>query len=274
MRRAIAGTLALVGALLATPATDSAPKPKPRFTVSIEGTQRFEWSLDATRNAGGQIHECAFRGSGRQMVTWRTPRPVEVIVPPGTGSTHSYGGQPFLVAATRKRLVPVVGEETRTYRALQPPDLRACPTFEREYRGYARDCDSTNPFLPRAGVVVMRYKPRSSARHKAIMYSPVDVLLFPRSPSECPGALFDLRNYLITQLVTINYLPLAGGDFERRATKVVRATGHVHYCIDPERSDPYEARFTYCDRPLRPGRASNLTGSITVDWRLTFRRVR
>jgi hypothetical protein len=273
----------LVAALLAAPAAESARKP--RFTVSIEGTQRFDWVIEGGRDARGRLGPCAFKGSGRQVVTFRTARPVTVLVPKGEGLTYTYGGQPFLPVATGKRLIPLVGQESREYHTLQPPNLGACPMFESESPGYGRDCRGTNPFLPNAGVVVMRYRRPSGIRqdvlaragwkpgerHKAMMYAPVDVLLFARQPKECDLRLFDLRNYLISQLLTIKYLPLTGGNFEARATTVVRATGSERNCIDPFGSDASRAALKSCSAPRRPG---PLTGEMTADWRITFRRAR
>jgi hypothetical protein len=274
----------LVAALLAAPAAESARKL--RFTVSIEGTQRFEWVIEGGRDARGRPGPCAFRGSGRQVITFRTARPVTVLVPKGEGLTYTYGGQPFLPVATGKRLIPLVGQESREYHALQPPNLGACPMFESESPGYGRDCRGTNPFLPNAGVVVMRYRRPSGVRqdvlaragwkpgqrHKAMMYAPVDVLLVARQLKECDLLLFDLRNYLISQLVTVGaYEPLTGGDFERRATKVVQSAGSVRLCVDPFGSDAARADLQKCGGSTRPG---PLTGEMTATWKLTFRRVR
>jgi hypothetical protein len=272
MRRALALTIAaLSGALLTAPVAESAAKP--RFTVSIEGTQRFEWSIDATRDSRGGAVPCGYKGSGRQVIPFRTARPVTVLVPKGEGLTYGYAGQPFLPAAPgkRQRLIPLVGQETREYEALQAPPAGTCATAAAEERKYFRDCRGTNPFLPNAGVVVMRYRRTMRHKHQAMMYAPVDVLLFPRKPDECDLRLFDLRNYLITQLVTMRYLPLTGGNFERRATTVVQAARSSRHCVDPFGSNAFQASFQTCDRPARPG---PVTGEMTVTWKVTFRRAR
>jgi hypothetical protein len=285
MKRALVLIFAtLATALVAAAAAEGARKP--RFTVSIEGTQRFEWSIDATRDSRGGPVPCGFKGSGRQVVTFRTARPVAVLVPKGEGSTYTYGGQPFLPAAPGKRgrLIPLVGEESRTYRALQAPPAASCQNERQEARKYFTDCSGTNRFLPNAGVVVMRYKrpagvsqtvlaragwkPRE--REKAMVYAPVDVLLFDRRPNQCDLLLFDLRNALISQLVTVGeYRTLTGGAFEQRRTRVVRSTGLVRWCVDPFGSNEFGADFQSCDRPRRAGW---VTGEITASWKLTFRR--
>jgi hypothetical protein len=272
MKRALVLIFAtLATALVAAAAAEGARKP--RFTVSIEGTQRFEWSIDATRDSRGGAVPCGYKGSGRQVVTFRTARPVTVVVPKGIGMTYTYLGQPFLPAAPGKRgrLIPLVGQESRDYRALQAPPAGSCSAVPQEERNYFRDCSGTNPFLPNAGVVVMRYRRTMRHKHTAMMYSPVDVLLFPRKPAACDLRLFDLRNFLITQLITIQYLPLTGGNFERRATTVVRAAGSARNCVDPFGSDAYQADLQKCGQPVRPG---PVTGEITTSWKLTFRRAR
>jgi hypothetical protein len=276
MRRApLLAVAALLGALLAAPAVESARKP--RFTVSIEGTQRFEWTINGGRDARGQPGPCVFKGSGQQVIAFRTARPVTVLVPPGQGLSGSYGGDAFLNAATRKRLIPIVGQESRDYRVLQPPSVRTCPNFERSYPGYGRDCRGTNPFLPNASVVVLRYNPiryhpKRFSKQRTMMYAPVDVLLFDRTPKECDLRLFDLRNYLISQLITVGeYVPLKGGRFEQRATKVVSAAGSVRLCVDPFGSSTANADLQSCSRPKRAG---ELTGEITANWKITFRRAR
>jgi hypothetical protein len=288
MRRAsMLAFAALLGALLAAPTVESAGQP--RFTVSIEGTQRFEWTINGGRDARGLPTPCAYKGSGQQVITFRTARPVSVLVPKGEGTTYTYGGQPFLPVATRKRLIPLVGQESRQYRALEAPAAGTCAAgapSEGETPKYYRDCRGTNPFLPNAGVVVMRYrrptgvKPdvlaragwKLGERHKAMMYAPVDVLLFDRRPKECDLLLFDLRNYLISQLVTVGeYRPLTGGDFERRATRVVQSVGFARGCVDPFGSDESMADLQSCGKPRRPG---PVTGEITANWKITFRRAR
>lgn len=277
---------ALAAALLAAPVT--ARTVKPRFTVTIEGTQRFEWSIDATRDSRGGPVPCGFRGSGRQVITFRTARPVTVLVPKGEGSTYTYGGQPFLPASPgpRKRLIPLVGQESRTYQALQAPAAGSCQNVPREQRQYFTDCSGTNPFLPNAGVVVMRYKRpagftqavlaragwKPGEREKAMMYAPVDVLLFDRRPTQCGLLLFDIRNSYISQLLTVGqYRTLTGGRFERRRTRVVHSSGVLRGCVDPFGSDETGTSFQSCDRPMRPG---SVTGEITANWKLTFRRAR
>jgi hypothetical protein len=271
MRRLLAVATAAVGALAVVPLGESARKPM--FTVSIEGTQRFQWTLDATRNARGQTVPCGYKGNGQQVVTFHTPRPITVRVPEGRGTTYTYGGQPFLPVSSRGRLIPLTGEESREYQALQAPAPGACEGefISAEERKYFTSCRGTNPFLPNAGVVVMRYRPTPRHRHKAMMYAPVDATLFPRRPATCDLRLFDLRNYLISQLMTIKYLPLSGGNFERRATTVVRAAGSQHGCVDPFGSDASRAALQSCGARTRPGQ---LTGELTANWTLTFRRVR
>jgi hypothetical protein len=287
MRRGfVLAAATLVGGLLAAPTVESAPRP--RFTVSIEGTQRFEWTLDATRDSRGGPVPCGYRGSGRQVITFRTARPVAVVVPKGEGSTYTYGGQPFFPVAPgpRKRLIPLVGQESRTYQALQAPAAGTCQNVPREQRKYFTDCGGTNPFLPNAGVVVMRYKrPRGHSqsvlaragwkpgeREKAMMYAPVDVLLFERQPAQCGLLLFDVRNTYISQLLTVGqYRTLAGAPFERRRTNVLHSSGVVRGCVDPFGSTETGAVFQSCDRPMRPG---SVTGEITTTWKLTFRRAR
>jgi hypothetical protein len=284
MRRPLVLAAAALAALTAAPLGEGARRPI--FTVSIEGTQQFEWTLDATRNAGGQSVPCGYKGTGRQVITFRTARPVSVVAPKGEGSTYTYGGQPFLPVAPgkRARLIPLVGEESRTYRALQTPPAASCQNERQEVRKYFTDCSGTNPFLPNAGVVVMRYKRpagvsqsvlgragwKPGEREKAMMYAPVDVLLFARRPNQCDLLLFDLRNSLISQLITVGqYRTLTSGAFERRRTRVARSTGFVRACVDPFGSTESEVGIQSCDRPRRPG---FVTGEITASWKLTFRR--
>jgi hypothetical protein len=99
---------------------EGAGKPKPRFTVSIEGTQHFEWTITGGRDARGQPTPCAFKGTGQQTITFRTARPVSVLVPPGVGMHGGHPGDPFLNAATRKRLIPLAGQESRGSRLPRP----------------------------------------------------------------------------------------------------------------------------------------------------------
>jgi hypothetical protein len=274
-RASLLAVAAFLGILLAASAVESAGKP--RFTVSIEGTQRFEWTIEGGRDARRRPGPCSFTGSGRQVITFRTPRPVTVLVPPGQGLSGGYGGDPFLNAATRRRLIPIVGQEHRDYRALQPPNLHSCSNFDGPYPGYGRDCNGTNPFLSKASVVALRYNPirynpKRLSKQRAMIYVPVDVLLFERKPKVCDLRLFDLRNYLSSQLITIgDYVPLQGGRFEQRATKLVRGAGRLKLCVDPFGSSPANADFQSCSRPQRPG---ELTGEITANWKLTFRRAR
>jgi hypothetical protein len=135
--------------------------------------------------------------------------------------------------------------------------------------GYFTDCSGTNPFLPNAGVVVMRYKRpagvsqsvlgragwKPGEREKAMVYAPVDVL-FARRPNQCDLLLFDLRNSLISQLVTVGqYRTLTGGAFERRRTRMVRSTGLVRACVDSFGSNEpneFEADLQSCQGPGAP----------------------
>jgi hypothetical protein len=277
MRRAsLLAVAALIGVALVSPqAVESAAKL--RFTLTIEGTQRFEWTIEGGRDARGQPGPCAFTGTGRQVVTFGTARPVTVLVPPGQGLSGGYGGDAFLNAATRRRSIAVTGQETREYRVLQPPNPATCPNLDGSYPGYGRACSGTNPFLPSASVVVLRYNPirynpKRLSRQRAMVYAPVDVLLFERKPKQCDLRLFDLRNYLISQLITVGeYLALKGGRFEQRATKIVTGAESVRLCVDPFGSGPANADLQSCSKPKRQG---ELTGEITVNWTLTFRRAR
>ncbi len=266
----------LLGVALAWPqAVESAGKP--RFTVTIEGTQRFEWTIEGGRDARGQPGPCAFTGAGRQVVTFGTARPVAVLVPPGQGLSGGYGGDAFLNAATGKRSIAITGQETREYRLLQPPNPATCPTLGGEYPDLGRACSGTNPFLPKASVVVLRYNPtrynpKRLSKQRAMVYAPVDVLLFERKPKQCDLRLFDLRNYLISQLITVGqYVALMGGRFEQRATQIVTGAGSVRLCVDPFGSSAANADLQSCSKPKRRG---ELTGEITATWKLTFRRAR
>jgi hypothetical protein len=52
---------------------------------------------------------------------------------------------------------------------------------------------------------------------------------------------------------------------------VVHSSGVLRGCVDPFGSDETGTSFQSCGRPMRPG---SVTGEITANWKLTFRRAR
>jgi hypothetical protein len=248
---------AMLVALLTATSLQSAQTRRPRFLVTISGTQHFEWTIEDSTSGS-----CSYRGHGEQSETFGTARPVKVIAaPPSGGSSNEF--QAFSRGAWR-RTVPLVGRETRTYRVLRAP-AGECRDVRPEFR---RDCGGTNPLLPRAGVVIMRN------RQTIALHVPVDTPWIERQPRECDLRLFDLRNTYLAAVFGLRiYKPVRGGTFENRRAKTLRAAISVRYCVDPSESSDFEPVLeTNCEPPR--GRGPIVTGNLTASWTIRFRRTR
>jgi hypothetical protein len=240
---------AMFAALLTASSLQSAQTARPRFFVTIKGTQHWEWTLDRTG-------DCSIKAHGDQHETFGTARPVKVMTP-GPNAQHPE----FQALSSRGwgRLVPLTGRETRVYRVLRPPSGDCRPVnLPPEYRS---DCQGANSLDPQAGIVLMKVK-QTVAPHM-----PVGVPWIPRRPSACPLDLFDLREYYITAVFGVRvYRPVRGGTFENRRTKTLRWGVSVRYCAGGH------LELRECHRP--PPDRSALTGTLTASWSVTFRRTR
>jgi hypothetical protein len=256
--KGVSCTLLLL-ALVAASAGLAAAK-APRFTVTIEGTQRFEWRLD------GQVEgpTCTVKAHGVQTLRFATPRPVRVVAS-SNYATSGPGGYRILPIGTGKSLVPLTGTETRDYQ-VESARADGCSAATRVY---GQSCQATNPFLRSAGVSMVWFGAAIE------MHVPVDVLLYERRPKTCDLRLFDLRNTVISQL--INYgmrTPLKGGTIKGRA-KLLTSTGKLHLCVDPSDADTYGVSLDDCpDIGPPPTRGAAVTGTISLDWKTTLRRLR
>jgi hypothetical protein len=238
----------LLGALLTATSIQSASK-RPRFFVTISGTQHYEWTLEYAEEG------CSFKGHGEQSERFGTSRPVKVIPPPLVSSGGSIEFQ-ALRQGGWGRTVPLAGRETRSYQVLRAPV--GCPDeIERQYRS---DCRGTNPLLPRAGVVLVRLKQQVSLR------VPVDTPWINRKPSICNILLFDIRNFYEAAVGgLLVWKPIRGGSFENRRAKTLRWSVTDTYCAS---GGPYSLVFR-----RRCGK-TGLTGGITTTWTITFGRTR
>lgn len=253
MTRKVLGLSAVVlAALLTATSLASAQTRRPRFFVTITGTQSYNWTLEYSGT-------CAFKGHGEQRESFGTSRPVKVIPPPARPT----GQHPEFQAFNGRgwgRIVPLRGRETRAYRVLRPPSP-GCTDLPSEY---ANSCSGANPLLPRAGVVLMR------VRQTVALHMPVATPWIDRRPSVCDLRLFDIRNYYLTAVFgVLEYRPVRGGTFENRRAKTLRWTVSVRACVG---GFEFELRFRSCDRP--PPSRSALTGELTASWTVTFRRAR
>lgn len=251
MRRSVVClSAAMLAALLTASSLQSAQTRRPRFLVTVSGSQHWEWTLDRT-------DECSVKGHGEQHETFGTSRPVKVI-PPGTYPPE------FQALSPRGwgRLVPLTGRETRVYRVLRPPSS-GCRTHELD-PVYRSDCEGANSLHPSAGIVLMKVK-RSIALHV-----PVATTWIPRRPSVCAVGLFDLRNFYEMAVFGVRvYRPVKGGTFENRRAKTLRWDVSVRYCAG---GYDFDLELRECDRP--PPARSALTGTLTASWSVTFRRTR
>lgn len=248
---------AMLAALLTATSLQSAQTRRPRFLVTITGTQHFEWTIEDSSSGS-----CSYKGHGEQSETFGTARPVKVIAaPPSGGRSNEF--QAFRRGGWG-RTVPLVGRATRAYRVLRAPSGE-CRQVPPEFR---RDCGGTNPLLPRAGVAIMRN------RQTIALHVPVDTPWIERRPRECDIRLFDLRNTYLAAVFGLRiYTPVRGGTFENRRAKTLRAAIRVRYCVDPEDSGGFEPILETNCEPAR-GRGPVLTGSLTARWTITFRRTR
>ena len=248
-----------IAALLFAASSVAGGQARPRFLVTIKGTQHLEWTLEDTG-------DCSFKGHGEQSETFGTSRPVKVIAPPARRGLDQYERE-FRAFNGRGwgRVVPLSGRETRVYRVLKAP-TGACEDVGPEFRS---DCRGTNPLLPRAGVVLMR------DGRKMALHVPVDTPWIARRPSTCDIRLFDLRNsYLAAVFGLLTYKPVTGGTFENRRAKTLRFSVGVRYCVDPSESY-FEIELRKTCRPPRPGyRGAVLTGELTASWTVIFGRTR
>lgn len=248
-RTVVLCAVALVVLITAT-SLASAQTRRPRFLVTISGTQHWEWTLDRTG-------ECSVKGHGEQHETFGTSRPVKVIAP------SKYPPE-FQALSSRGwgRVVPLRGRETRVYRVLRSPSS-GCRPHELD-PAYRSDCEGANALDPRAGVVLMKVK-RSLALHV-----PVATPWIPRRPSVCGVGLFDLRDFYEAAVFGVRvYRLVRGGTFENRRAKTLRWDVSVRYCAG---GYEFDLEFRECDRP--PPDRSALTGTLTASWSVTFRRTR
>jgi len=247
-------TVALAAAASATAASRA-----PRFVLTIEGTQRFEWALD------GQLEgaSCTAKGHGMQTLQFRVPASTRVIATKNPATAGPGGDQ--IVRVGGKTLIPLIGTEARAYR-VDTATASGCTAKAREY---TQNCQGTNPFLPSAGVAMVWAGPAVE------MHVPAQTLLYPRQPQTCDLRLFDLRNSQISQL--INYgrrTPLKGGTVYGKS-KVLTSTGHLKVCIDPSDADAFGFSLNDCSKlGPAPTRGVVVSGSITLDWKVTLRRTR
>jgi hypothetical protein len=254
--RGVACTLLLI-ALVGAAASTAAPR-APRFTVTIEGTQRFDWSLS------GQLEgpTCTVKGHGVQTLQFATPRPVRVAAT-SNYATSGPGGYRFQPIGTSKSLVPLKGTETRDYQ-VESAVADGCSAATRVY---GQSCQATNPFLGGAGVSLVWFGAAVE------MHVPVNVLLYERRPKTCDLRLFDLRNSVISQL--INYgmrTPLKGGTIKGRG-KLLTSTGKLRLCVDPSDGGGFGVSLNDCsDIGQPPARGAFVTGTISLDWKITLRR--
>jgi hypothetical protein len=254
-------TAAVLAALFAATSVESAQSRAPRFLVTITGTQHFEWTLEDS-TAGS----CSYKGHGEQSETFGTARPVKVIAPPAR--IRADRGKEFQAFNGRGwgRVVPLSGRETRSYRVLKAP-AGECRGVQPELR---RDCQGTNPLLPRAGVAIIR------DRRKVALHVPVATPWIARRPGVCDIRLFDLRNfYLAAVFGLLTYKAPQGGTFENRRARTLRVAFSARYCVDPSESSDFEIFLkTTCPPPRAGRRGAILTGNLRADWTVTFRRTR
>jgi hypothetical protein len=250
---------AIAAALLAAASVESAQSRAPRFLVTITGTQHFEWTLE---DASAGL--CSYKGHGEQSETFGTSRPVKVIVPPARLRADRYKEFQAFNGRGWGRVVPLRGEETRVYRVLRAP-TGTCEGMRPELR---RDCRGTNPLLPRAGVALIR------DRQKVALHVPVDTPWIQRRPAACDIRLFDLRNFFLAAVFGLRtYKPVSGGTFDNRRAKTLRVAFSARYCVDPSESSDFEIFLETRCRPPSPGRRGPvLTGELTANWTVTFRR--
>jgi hypothetical protein len=241
---------AILAALLSAASLESAQTARPRFFVTIKGTQHWDWTLDRTDS-------CSIKAQGEQHETFGTARPVKVIAP------SSYPPE-FQALSPRGwgRLVSLTGRETRVYRVVRPPTGDCRPyNLAPEYRS---DCQGANSLEPRAGVVLMK------ARRSLAVHVPVATPWIPRRPSVCAVGLFDLRNFYEFAVFGVRvYRPIRGGTVENRRAKTLRWNVSVRYCAGGREND---LELRECDRPAPP--SSVLTGTMTTSWAVTLRRTR
>jgi hypothetical protein len=260
MTRAVAClSAAVIGMLVTAISIEAARTRAPRFLVTIAGTQHFDWTL--TRADAGI---CVFRGHGEQSQRFGTSRPVRVIAP----SAGPSGSREFRAFSRRawRRVVPLAGREGRAYRVVLPP-AGPCPGLKPEFRS---DCRGTNPLHPRAGVVLLR-----SGRRVAL-HVPVDTPWIERMPSVCDIRLFDLRNFFLSAVFGLRtYRPARGGTFENRRARTLRYSVRAEFCVDPSQSSDDDLFLkTSCGPPPAGRRGPILTGTLTAQWTVTFRRAR
>lgn len=245
-RGAVCLCAVLIGALLTATSIQSASK-RPRFFVTISGTQHYEWTLEYA------TADCSFKGHGEQTERFGTSRPVKVIPPPlvSTGGSNEFQA---LRQGGWGRTVPLAGRERRSYRVLRAP-VGDCPDIGREYRS---NCSGTNPLLPGAGVVLVRVKQTVSLR------VPVATPWINRTPSVCNILLFDIRNFYEAAVGGLFvWKPIRGGTFENRRATTLRWSVTDRYCAS---GGHYGLVFRRrCDKTA-------LTGGITTTWTVTFRR--
>jgi hypothetical protein len=258
--------VALLLAVLVAESASSAARRLPRFTVTIQGTQRFEWAFTGNLLGSG----CRItKGEGVQVLRFATPRPVRVVAtnqpaPPGTP-----GGFEFRLVGTGKRVIPLKGTETREYRADPAARADGCAEPERA-RPYAQSCHSTNPFVAGAGVVLVRGKTTLA------MHTPTNAVLYDRFPKTCNAGLFDVRNTTISQLISWGTRTrVRGGSITGRGNRLT-STGKISGCVDPSESAAFGASFDLCRnvRPPARGAAFAVTGTISASWTIVLKRLR
>jgi hypothetical protein len=107
------------------------------------------------------------------------------------------------------------------------------------------------------------------------VHVPVDLVLYNRRPATCDLLLFDVRNSIISQLLTWGvYLPARGGSLiTLGGARTITAVGHREYCVDEHDSDETGAGYRECSDPPTTTRGPLVTGKQTVDWKITLRRL-
>ena len=110
---------------------------------------------------------------------------------------------------------------------------------------------------------------------KIALHVPVATPWIERTPRVCDIRLFDLRDYYLSAVFGLRtYKPVQGGTFENRRAKTLRVSITARHCVDPSESTALEVVLANSCGPASPGRGPVLTGELTANWSITFRRTR
>ena len=249
--------LALLIVALGGATVASAAARAPRFVLTIDGTQHFDWTLEGEIEGG-----CTVKSHGVQTLKFRAPA-TRVIATKNYVTAGPGGYQ--IVRVGGKTLIPLTGMETREY-TVETASAVGCTAKSREF---TQNCQGTNPFFPAAGAALVWAGPAVE------MHVPTQTLLYERRPKTCDLRLFDLRNAAISQLISYGRrAPLKGGAVYGRG-RLLTAAGKLRYCVDPSRSDTFGVSLDECSKiGPAPTRGVAITGSISADWKITLRRSR